>query len=382
MNPVYITGLASFLPNGPVTNDKVDQVLGKLERQPARVKNFVLNNNGIKTRYYAIDPKTHKKTHTNAQLAAEAVRTLLEEAGLSREELEGLACGTSSSDQLIPSHANMVAGELKLPPSEIVSTAGVCASGMTALKYAYMNVALGFARNFATSGSECASAFMDKKHYDPIVHAHEKDPEASPIVSFEKEFLRWMLSDGAGAALLEGAPRPGATNLRIEFLAVRSWAGLKPVCMYAGMVKNEEGGFTYWFEEEDPNLMNQKGYLLLQQDARALEEHMVAVAGEGLQYLIEHFDLDVASIDWFLPHLSSMYFKGRLQERLEEDHVDIPEEKWFTNLAEKGNTGSASIYIILDELIRSGRAKRGDRILCAVPESARFTMAGMLLTVC
>jgi len=382
MNPVYITGLSSFLPNAPIPNNEMEAVLGKLENQPSRVKNFVLASNGIKTRHYAIDPATGRRTHTNAQLSAEAVSRLLSSLDLPLDVVEGLACGTSSPDQMIPSHANMVAGELGLPPSEIVSASGVCVSGMAAMKYGYMSVALGQSRNFVATGSERASAFLDKRSFRPMLHAEAKDVESAPMVTFEKEFLRWMLSDGAGAVIMEPNPRSDQLNLKIEALDLRSWAGERPVCMYAGMNKNRDGSFTYWADEEDPRTLVAKGYMLLQQDARVLERHMVDVAARAMEYFRETRKLDPDSIDWFLPHLSSMYFKGRLAERLAAERVGIPEEKWFTNLAERGNTGAASIYIMLDELFRSGRLSKGDRILCAVPESARFTMAGMLLTVC
>jgi 3-oxoacyl-[acyl-carrier-protein] synthase-3 len=59
---------------------------------------------------------------------------------------------------------------------------------------------------------------------------------------------------------------------------------------------------------------------------------------------------------------------------------EIPPERWFTNLAYKGNTGAASIYIILEEFFKSDRIKRGDRILCFIPESGRFSMCYMMLT--
>ena len=59
----------------------------------------------------------------------------------------------------------------------------------------------------------------------------------------------------------------------------------------------------------------------------------------------------------------------------------IAEDKWFTNLTTKGNTGAASIYIMLEELFHSGRLRSGEKILCFVPESGRFSTAFMLLTV-
>jgi 3-oxoacyl-[acyl-carrier-protein] synthase-3 len=60
-------------------------------------------------------------------------------------------------------------------------------------------------------------------------------------------------------------------------------------------------------------------------------------------------------------------------------NFEIPMEKWFSNLSYKGNTGSASIYIMIEELFHSGNLKSGDKILCHIPESARFSTAVMLL---
>jgi 3-oxoacyl-[acyl-carrier-protein] synthase-3 len=60
--------------------------------------------------------------------------------------------------------------------------------------------------------------------------------------------------------------------------------------------------------------------------------------------------------------------------------LDIPETRWFTTVDTCGNTGSASIYISLDALFRSGKIARGERLLCFVPESGRFSSAYLHLT--
>ena len=61
--------------------------------------------------------------------------------------------------------------------------------------------------------------------------------------------------------------------------------------------------------------------------------------------------------------------------------MDIPYEKWFYNLPWVGNVGSASPFLMLEEAMRIGMLKKGDRILMMVPESARFTYAYMYMTV-
>ena len=59
----------------------------------------------------------------------------------------------------------------------------------------------------------------------------------------------------------------------------------------------------------------------------------------------------------------------------------IPDERWFTNLYTKGNTGAASVFIMLEELFNSGKLQTGQKILCMVPESGRFVVSFMWLTV-
>ena len=72
--------------------------------------------------------------------------------------------------------------------------------------------------------------------------------------------------------------------------------------------------------------------------------------------------------------------KGALTCNIGDLMMRWTNDRWFSNLHEKGNTGSASIFIILDELFRSGRLRKGDRLLLFVPESGRFSMCYALLT--
>jgi 3-oxoacyl-[acyl-carrier-protein] synthase-3 len=97
--------------------------------------------------------------------------------------------------------------------------------------------------------------------------------------------------------------------------------------------------------------------------------------------VVAKHSLSPGQINWFLPHYSSDYFRLPLHDRMGEIGFSIPQERWFSNLATKGNTGSASIYIMLEELFLSDRLTLGDTILCMIPESGRFSVAYMLLTV-
>ena len=124
-----------------------------------------------------------------------------------------------------------------------------------------------------------------------------------------------------------------------------------------------------------------KGAFLIKQDARLLNQEVATTAVERtLSGIIQKHALSPSDITWFLPHYSSEYFRPELYDHMKSIDFEIPPERWFTNLAYKGNTGAASIYIILEEFFKSDRIKRGDRILCFIPESGRFSMCYMMLT--
>ncbi len=378
--PVYITDLSAFLPNPPVSNQQMEERLGMVNQLPSRTRRTILRNNGIESRHYAINPVDGSFTHNNAQLTAEAVRRLRPYEGFSPGDIECLCCGTSSPDQLMPGHAPMVHGELGGAPCEVLSAAGICASGISALKYAWMNVSLGLTRNAVATGSELASSFLRSRLFEVVNHEKVELLESQPALSFDSDFLRWMLSDGAGAAYLSNEPAKDRLSLKIEWIELFSFANELEPCMYAGAEKSDDGKLTGW---RDTVSFTFTSSLLIKQDVKLLNQKIIPTAVDRtLSKLIEKHRLQPEQIDWFLPHYSSDYFRQGLRDRMEQIGFGIPFERWFTNLSQKGNTGSASIYIILAELFHSGHIKKGEKLLCFIPESGRFTMSYMLLTVC
>ncbi|MFA6148346.1 MAG: beta-ketoacyl-ACP synthase III [bacterium] len=378
----YITDMAAFLPNAPVDNRSMENVLGMIGGAPSRTRGIILRKNRIRERYYAIDPATGRVTHTNAQLAAEAVRRLKPYAGFTPAEIECLACGTSSPDQLLPGHGLMVHGELSGSPCEVVSTSGICLSGIGALKYAAMNVALGLVRNAVATGSELASTYLRAAMFRNEPIGSDAELEARPILAFQADFLRWMLSDGAGAAFLSATPPPGRPALRIDWIDHLSYANELETCMYSGAVKNADGSLTGWRSFDSLREAVSSDAFLVQQDVSLLNREIIKTAVDrALAGVIARHGIVPADVDWFLPHYSSDFFREPLRKRMEEIGFPIPQERWFSNLATKGNTGSASIFIILEELFHSGRLRKGERLLCMIPESGRFSMAYMFLTV-
>jgi len=379
MAQAYITGMARYLPNEPVANERMEEFLGRINGRPSRVRKITLRNNGIKSRHYALDRDGHC-THTNAELAAYAVRQLFSPS-FSIRDMELLCCGTSIPDQLLPSHAAMVQGCLGCPNIEIVSTSGVCCSGMHALKYGLLSILSGNTTNAVCTASELVSPTLLARNYEEEM-ADLQTLENRPILAFEKDFLRWMLSDGAGAALLQSQPNSETgISLEIDWIDTCSFAGEIDVCMYAGGEKDTEGRLLSW-KTMSPGAWSRQSIFALKQDVALLEEHIVKLGVRKLADSLCNRNLQGGDIDYFLPHISSEYFRAPLAEELNEQGIALPADTWFTNLTQVGNVGSASIYLMLEELFHSGKLEQGMKILCFVPESARFTYANMLLTVC
>ena len=152
--------------------------------------------------------------------------------------------------------------------------------------------------------------------------------------------------------------------------------------MYAGAVKLEDGSLRGWREQITLTDALHSNSFLIKQDVKLLNREIITTAVERtLPSLITKHNLKANDIDWFLPHYSSDYFRSHLHDRMAKIDFAIPYKRWFTNLADKGNTGSASIYIILEELFHSNRLQKGQQVLCFIPESGRFSMCYMLLTV-
>jgi len=377
---VYINSTAKYFPNNPVSNNEMEEYLGYIDGRPSKSRKIVLRNNGIVNRYYALD-KNHKSTHTNAQMTALAVKELYKNKPELLEEIELLACGTSSPDQVMPSHGVMAHGWLpELGAIEVVSPAGVCCAGMHALKYAYLAIKSGEVKTAVATGSERFSGLLVSDVFEEEAQKL-KEMEENPFIAFQKDFLRWMLSDGASAFHLSDKPNTEGLSLRIEWIEGASFAHEMDTCMYMGGEKQEDGSLK-GFMDYTPDEIKNKSIFSIKQDITLLSENIVHLGGKKIKEIFDKRGLKNTDVDYFLPHISSDFFRSKIYELVEFYGGGIPYEKWFINLYTVGNVGAASIYLMIDELFNSGRLKKGEKLLLLVPESARFSYMYALLTVC
>ena len=380
LKEVYINNTSSFFPNEPISNNEMEEYLGFINGNPSRSKAIVLRNNGIKRRFYALK-KDGTPTHTNAQMAALAVRKLFDNDPEKLKSIELISCGTSSPDQLMPSHGVMVHGWLpETNAVEVVSPSGVCCAGMHAFKYAYLATKTGDVQQSVATGSERLSKSLVSSNFEDEAQKL-KELAGDPYIGFEKEFLRWMLSDGAAAFLISDKKNETGISLRVEWLEGYSYANELESCMYMGSEKMSDGSLKSYLDYTPQELM-EKSIFSIKQDVKLLGKNIVPYGGVGLKAALDKHGVKSSEVDYFLPHMSSEFFKDKIFQQLIVNETGITYDKWFVNLSQVGNVGAASVYFMVDELFHSGKLKVGDKILLLVPESARFSYMYGLLTVC
>jgi 3-oxoacyl-[acyl-carrier-protein] synthase-3 len=369
LHQAYITGVGAFLPGPPVPSERIEDHIGRIGGRPSLLGRRALGWNGVVTRHYALDDRGRAQ-HSNASMCAQAVRAALEDARLGREDLSFLAAATTQGDYLVPGHAATVHGDLGGGPLEIASFQSVCGASLMAAKAAFQAVRTGEHAVAVAAASEFSSRWFRPEFYEGTALL-----DAKGRLRAEADFLRFTLSDGAGAVVMEPAPREDAISLRVEFIDAVSMAGAFDPCMWAGA--GVEARFDTW-SHAGPVAAHAAGAVALLQDFDLLKRVIRAWVGVYLQK-VDEGRITPDQVDHLLCHYSARSLREELLQLLEKTAGMIPEKKWFSNLPSVGNIGSASIWVMLEGFLRSGRLKRGEKVLCVVPESGRAFVGFMML---
>lgn len=359
MSHSYITSTGSFLPGDPVANESIGRYLGRTPGE-RRVRSKILRVNGIQTRHYALD-RAQNATHSVYELASAAIRACVSKQP-DPAAIEYLAAGSTHTPLLAPGIGSLVHDQLHKDavverPLEISSSAGICSSGAQALVNADRAVKSGDVAAALAVGVEQSSVALKSKAFRPSYDLAAMLRDVRRSKWFMSVFLRFMLSDGAGAVLLQQQPHTGGRALRVDWSFSRSFANEAPLCMYL---------------QSDP--------IRLSQDVTILARYMEPLSLRALEAALQAHNEQLSDYSTILPHLSSYYFEPVVQRVIAKlaPGRDVP---YWTNLQRAGNTGAASIYIMLDEYLATQPVKVGDRLLLFVPESGQFNFVIVALTV-
>lgn len=354
----YLTATGSYLPGAPVGNERMCDFLGSLDGE-SEVAKSVLAMNGIVQRHYAQDEQ-QRATHDVYELASRAAQACLADRA-EDGPISFLSVGTTHAPLSGPGIASIVHHRLQEAglvrrPVEVSSHGGICTSSAAGLVAAVRGVKLGEHQAALSVGAEHASEVLKSTAIRPI----DDRPEHSDVRQskwFMSVFLRFMLSDGSGAFLLEDRPRPQGLSLRVDWTHSLSFAHEAPLCM---------------------KLDNATG--LLSQDVTILSRYFFSLAGKFASAALERHREHLDSYRVVLPHMSSYFFRRRMERMMQGLKGDGQPVNYWTNLATAGNTGAASIYLMLDHYLRQHQLDAGDRMLLFIPESGQFNFVLVSLT--
>ncbi len=357
----FITRTGSFLPGPAIDNEDIQQYLGTLEDE-SKVKRQVLAMNGIRQRHYALRTD-QTATHDVYQLAAAAIENCLEDRNLDAP-ISYLSAGSTYTPLSGPGissilHSLLAERGIAAQPVEVNSNAGIYTSSATALLNAYRAIRTGDHATAICVGTEHASEVLKSSAIQPVRDTEMMEQDLTQSKWFMSVFLRFMLSDGAGAFLLQDQLDPSRPSFEINWAFAQSFANEAPLCM---------------------KLENRNA--LLSQNVTILSKYLTVCAKKFVGAAMERYGESLDDYQAILPHMSSFYFQRKM-ERVMRDFTRNSGEPvpYWTNLATAGNTGAASIFIMLDEYARTHPLNHGDRILLFIPESGQFNFVLFSLTV-
>jgi len=366
IDKIIIAGTGSYLPGEPLTIDQVDDVLGHLERAPKRITKWLgrmrnLMKEMLEVEYYhfAISPETHYFTEDNITMSVKAAQKALENAGLSAADIDFIAYGSAHQDQM-PTASVRIQEALGIEKCAEMSIHANCTSAYKAFLTAYDFIRLGRAKTALVISSSMSSSELRADYYN-----QEK-------VKKEELFLRYFLSDGAGAVILQKQDNYSAPGLYVNNAYIESVGGKKP----AGM-RNKRP--AYWMnpKEEYEKGLHHLAQMYNEQLGDHFHEENGSVFFHGLKRMLDEYSIDTEKIKYFQVNFPSKHIAELVIDECE--NLGIKKETLYTKISSMGYVGPPMAFICLDKINKEEKMKTGDIVLSFVTEVSKFMQAGFSL---
>lgn len=300
-----IAGTGRYLPERVLSNHDLEKMVDTTDE-------WIRERTGIERRHIAAPGQT------TADLAEQAARRAMEDAGVTPADIDFLVVGTTTPDVVFPNVGCLLQERLGIHGSPAFSVEAACSGFIYALSIADRFVASGSAKCALVIGAETLSRITDWSDRTTCV----------------------LFGDGAGAVVLKPAEEPGIVSCHLgadgsykDLLYFPYGPSQRPEAMYG------EGAY-----------IRMKGNEVFKVAVKTLE----GIVAEALQAN----QLECSAIDWLIPHQANLRIIQATAKRLE-----MPMERVVLTLPDHGNTSAASVPMALDVAIRDGRIKRGDLLL-------------------
>lgn len=316
-----VLGSGGYLPAKVLTNQDLSRIVDTSDE-------WITQRTGIKERHIAAEGER------TSDLAVEAARIALADAGLPISEIDLIVLATATPDHTFPASAVSVQAKLGMQHGAAFDVHAVCSGFLYALTSADSFIRSGQAKRALVIGSETFSRILDWTDRGTCV----------------------LFGDGAGAVVLSGEPQPGWRSDRGVLTSYLRSDGRFREMLYV------DGG---------PSSTGTVGHLRM--EGREVFKHAVAMVSDVIEDAFAATGFTVADIDWFVPHQANIRIIDATAKKL-----GIPIEKVIRTVDRHGNTSAASIPLALFEASRDGRIKKGDLLLLE-SMGGGFTWGAVLL---
>lgn len=313
MKEVYsrITGTGSYLPSQRVSNKD-------LEKWVETTDEWIFERTGIRFRHLA------GNDDTAATMGTAAARAALSAAQLDAKQIDMIIVATATPDYVFPNTACLIQKALGCAPCAAFDISVACTGFCYALSLADNTIKAGMAQHILVIGAEVISRMLDWNDRSTCV----------------------LFGDGAGALVLSASSRPGLILSKLK--ADGQYADILSIANLQNL--RGEKAISPYLQMQGRELFKlavTKGSEIVRQTLAELpSEYQTSITGTN------------RVIDWLLPHQANLRIIKVLAEQLQ-----LPMDRVLLSLEEQGNTSAASIPLALDEGVRLGKIKEGDRLL-------------------
>jgi 3-oxoacyl-[acyl-carrier-protein] synthase-3 len=363
--PVRIAGTGGFLPGAPIPNDRVEAVLGPLDKAPPKIKSFVenlgqkmLERGGVRTRHFAVDPETGDMTHNFSTLAEQAARRALEMADMDPGEIDLLVISCPSYDQSTPPTSALLQELLGIQSCAEMEIHSNCTGVGKGVQIAYDALRTGRYRTALVAYSQLSSIYLRGCYFNQAkmdkVHAA----------------LRWILADGAGALVLQSVQngKPGGHEIVDTF--VESVGAGRPAGMTAGGAATDLMRAAHQIPQ-----LYEDGMHHLWQDFSAVNDFAAPLLLQGLVHFTKKLKIDPSTVNHYVVSIPTrQLYEDQIPLFL--DRLGITREQIKIRSEEIGYCGGAATLLHLDEMVRTGELKSGELSIVHAVESSKWMTAG------
>ena len=360
-----ITGSGSYLPGPPVQPDQVDRYLGELTAAPSRVIRWFNRIRPVMQElvevgfyHFAVDPVTRQFTDDNVTMAVKAARKALEDACIAPGDIDFIAYGSPHQDQM-PTASVRIQEALGIEHCAEISVHANCTSAYKALMLGCDMIRNGRYKTALVISANISSSELVAEYYN------------QPLITRESLFLRYFLSDGAAALVLQAVP-PDYRGLVVEDTYIESVGGKKPSAMgnkrpayFMNPKKEFESGYHHLSQ-------------LFQEELRAnFHDPDGSVFVKGLRRMLTRHPIDLKKIRFFQVNFPSKHISGLVMDECEA--LGIDRVTLYTKMQTMGYIGPPMALLCLDKIRKEEHLIPGDIILSFVTEVSKFMQAGYIL---